>query len=51
MAGKKILIVEDDKTLLEVLRYNLTTEGYDVSTAVDGVQALGVCPSNSFRQA
>lgn len=40
MAGKKILIVEDDKTLLEVLRYNLTKEGYDVSTAVDGVQAL-----------
>jgi len=45
MAGKKILIVEDDKTLLEVLRYNLTKEGYDVSTAVDGFQALDCAES------
>jgi DNA-binding NtrC family response regulator len=25
---RKILIVEDDQTLLEVLRYNLVKEGY-----------------------
>ncbi len=40
MAGSKILIVEDDQTLLEVLKYNLAREGYDVITAVDGAQAL-----------
>ena len=40
MAGSKILVVEDDRTLLEVVRYNLSKEGYDVSTAADGVRAL-----------
>ena len=38
----KILIVEDDRTLLDVLKYNLLKENYTVATAVDGVQALEV---------
>jgi len=38
----KILVVEDDRTLLNVLRYNLTKEGYSVVTAIDGVEALEV---------
>ncbi len=42
MANGKILIVEDDRTLLSVLEYNLTKEGYGVVTAVDGVEALEV---------
>jgi len=42
VAGSKILIVEDDKTLLDVLKYNLLKEGYGVVTATDGVQALEV---------
>jgi len=46
MAGNKILVVEDDQTLLDVLRYNLTKEGYEVVTAVDGVQALEVARSD-----
>jgi DNA-binding response OmpR family regulator len=41
VAGKKILIVEDDRNLVEVLRYNLVKEGYEVATAFDGSQALG----------
>jgi two-component system OmpR family response regulator len=36
----KILIVEDDKTLLDALKYNISKEGYEAVTAVDGVQAL-----------
>ncbi len=40
--ASKILIVEDDSTLLSVLKYNLTKEGYQVVTAVDGSQALEV---------
>jgi len=36
----KILVVEDDQTLLSVLKYNLTKEGYTVVTATDGLQAL-----------
>jgi DNA-binding response OmpR family regulator len=36
MIGSRVLVVEDDRTLLEVLRYNLAKEGYDVLTATDG---------------
>ena len=45
MAERIILIVEDDKTLLDVLKYNLLKEGYGVVTAIDGVQALEVTRS------
>jgi two-component system OmpR family response regulator len=40
--GSKILIVEDDQALLDVLKYNLTKEGYNVVAATDGIQALEV---------
>jgi DNA-binding response OmpR family regulator len=40
MANNKVLIVEDDQTLLSVLEYNLAKEGYNMVTATDGVQAL-----------
>ena len=40
MAGTKILIVEDDVNLLSTLRYNLRGEGYDVTTATDGAEAI-----------
>ncbi|MBN1367253.1 MAG: response regulator transcription factor [Dehalococcoidales bacterium] len=40
--NSKVLIVEDDANLLETLKYNLRKEGYDVSTAADGEQALEV---------
>ncbi len=36
----KLLLVEDDQTLLDTLAYNLTNEGYDVVKARDGVAAL-----------
>jgi DNA-binding response OmpR family regulator len=36
----KILLVEDDKTLLETLAYNLSRQGYQVETAGDGQAAL-----------
>ena len=37
---EKILIVEDDATLLETIAYNLTHEGYDVLKAADGIKGL-----------
>jgi DNA-binding response OmpR family regulator len=43
--GDKILVVEDDRTLLDVLKYNLVKEGYNVITATDGVQALEIARS------
>lgn len=39
---KKILIVDDEPDILEFLKYNLKKEGYEVVTANDGKQALGV---------
>jgi DNA-binding response OmpR family regulator len=38
----RILVVEDDLTLLETLEYNLAAEGYEVITAADGLTALEV---------
>lgn len=38
----KILVVEDDKTLLEMLRYNLERQEYEVLTAEDGRAGLRV---------
>jgi two-component system OmpR family response regulator len=40
MPQNNILVVEDDKTLLDVLRYNLVKEGYKVVTASDGLQGV-----------
>ena len=42
MAGSSILIVEDDQNLLSTLKYNLQKEGYDIATAIDGIEALEV---------
>ena len=40
MAGKKILVVDDEPNIVRSLTYVLNKEGYDVSTAEDGVQAM-----------
>ncbi len=40
MAKARILIVEDDASLAEVLDYNLTQEGYETQVAADGQQGL-----------
>ena len=38
--SNSILVVEDDKNLLDTLKYNLKHEGYDVFTAADGAAAV-----------
>ena len=40
MANKRILIVDDEETLCEVLRLNLENEGYDVDVALNAEEAL-----------
>lgn len=40
MSKTKLLIVEDEPTLLETLKYNLVRQGYEVFTASDGAMAL-----------
>jgi len=37
---KKILVVDDEKPIVEILQYNLEKEGYLVNTAFDGEEAL-----------
>lgn len=41
MATNRILIVDDEETLCEVLKLNLENEGFDVDTAFSAEQALG----------
>ncbi len=41
MATERILIVDDEETLCEVLKLNLENEGYDVDVAFSAEQALG----------
>lgn len=36
----KVLIIDDDQDLIDVMTYALRREGYEVSGAVDGLQAL-----------
>ena len=38
--GKKILIADDEPDILEIIKYNLGREGFDVITAKDGDEAL-----------
>ena len=40
MATERILIVDDEETLCEVLQLNLENEGYDVDTALSAEEAL-----------
>lgn len=37
---KKILVVDDDAELVELVSFNLKQAGYSVGTAADGVEAL-----------
>lgn len=36
----RILVVDDEQDLLEILKFNLETEGYEVSTACSAEEAL-----------
>ena len=40
--GKTVLIVEDEKAIVEILKFNLQREGYTVLEALDGETGLGL---------
>lgn len=46
MAKKRILAVDDDATALGALRQILAQKGYDVTTAPNGPDALGILSSD-----
>ena len=40
MTNKKILVIEDEESILELVRYNLTNEGHQIFTATTGEDGL-----------
>src|SRR5690349_13796138 len=44
---QKVLIVDDEEPILELLKYNLEKQGYDVRTAIDG--QVGVDVARKFH--
>ncbi|MFC3810691.1 response regulator transcription factor [Lacihabitans lacunae] len=38
--SKKILVIDDDEDILELLTYNLAKEGYEVKSAVNGLEGV-----------
>ncbi len=38
----KVLVVDDEEDILELLKYNLTKEGYEVKTALNGMKAVEI---------
>src|SRR6516164_8371024 len=47
MAGARVLVVDDDSTMLNVIRRILTLDGYEVLTADGPRQALEIVTSRS----
>ena len=37
---KKILVVDDERPISDIIKFNLTKEGYEVVTAFDGREAF-----------
>ena len=37
---KRVLVVDDERDIVDLIKYNLAKEGYDVAVAFDGAQAL-----------
>lgn len=38
--GRKVLVVEDERAISDILKFNLEREGYEVNTAFDGEEGL-----------
>lgn len=45
--AKKVLVVDDEKAILDLVKYNLEKEGYQVKTLLGGSQAVSV--ANKYR--
>jgi len=44
----KILVVDDEKTLVKGIKFNLENEGYQVDAAYDGLEAIELARSGSY---
>ena len=48
MTNKKVLIVDDEEHIRELIKFNLKKEGYDTEVAVNGTEALKIIRENKF---
>lgn len=46
MENKKILVIEDEKSISDIIKYNLIKEGYSITTAFDGEEGLDKALNN-----
>lgn len=46
MQGTNILIADDERDIIEMLEYNLSKEGYNVTTAEDGAETIKKAEAN-----
>ena len=46
----KILVIDDEESLCEILQFNLRMEGYDVDTALSAEEAAGNLFLDMYRQ-
>lgn len=46
--SKKILIVDDEQSIVTLLQYNLQQAGFDVSVAMDGEKGLNKAADEQF---
>jgi DNA-binding response OmpR family regulator len=49
MANEKLLVVDDEEDILELVRHHLDREGYEVQCAVSGEKALQLAKSQPFH--
>ena len=47
MAGENILVVDDEEHILELIKFNLEKNGYKVTTAANGIEALNLVRSEA----
>lgn len=46
MDSKKVLIIEDEKSISDIIKFNLVKEGFEVETSYDGQEGLSKALSN-----
>ncbi len=46
--AKKILIIEDEKSISDIIKYNLEKEGYEITAAYDGGEGLARALATDF---
>jgi len=48
VANEKILLIDDSQEILEILSTYLTSEGYEVETASDGLTGISMIGNNFY---